>query len=134
MTVISNNNIAEAIYLAAKDSKEEVQFFKKVVHFLVRKRLLSKSKEILLHLNKIINDVEGRIMVKVSSQRKLNENSKKEIIQVLSRRYGGKNIILEEKLDEKLLGGYKIEANWEVIDLTIKNKLGKLQEYLTRAS
>jgi F-type H+-transporting ATPase subunit delta len=134
MTAISNNNIAEAIYLAAKDSKEEVQFFKKVVHFLVRKRLLSKSKEILLHLNKIINDVEGKIMVKVSSQRKLNENSKKEIIQVLSRRYGEKNIILEEKLDEKLLGGFKIEAKDEIIDLTIKNKLGKLQEYLTRAS
>ena len=132
MTAISNNNIARAIYLVSKDSKEENQFFQKVVRFLVRKRLLSKSKDILLRLNKIINDEEGRILAKVSSSKKLNENTKKEIMQSLSKRYGGKNIILDESLDEKLLGGFKIEANDEVIDLTIKNKLEKLQEYLTR--
>jgi F-type H+-transporting ATPase subunit delta len=132
MTAISNNSIAEAIYLASKDAKEEKQFFHKVIQFLVRKRLLSKSKDILLSLNKIINEKEGRLVVKVSSQKKLTENIKKEITQSLSRRYGGKTIILEESLDEKLLGGYKIEVNDEVIDLTIKNKLGRLQEYLTR--
>ncbi len=132
MSAISNNNIAKAIYLTSKDSKEESQFFHKIVQFLARKRLLSKSKDILLHLNKIINDEEGRITVKVSSQKRLNENIKKEITQSLSRRYGDKTIILKESLDENLLGGYKIEVNDEVIDLTIKNKLGKLQEYLTR--
>jgi F-type H+-transporting ATPase subunit delta len=132
MTAISNNNIAEAIYLAGKDANEEKQFLHKVIQFLVRKRLLSKSKDILLILNKIINEKEGRLMVKVSSQKKLNENTKKEITQSLSKRYGGKTIILEESLDEKLLGGYKIEVNDEIIDLTIKNKLGRLQEYLTR--
>jgi F-type H+-transporting ATPase subunit delta len=132
MTAISNNNIAEAIYLASKDVKDENQFFHKVVQFLVKKRLLSKSKDILLVLNKIINEKEGRLSVKVFSQKKLTENIKKEITQNLSKRYGGKTIILEESLDEKLLGGYKIEVNDEVIDLTIKNKLEKLQEYLTR--
>jgi F-type H+-transporting ATPase subunit delta len=134
MTAISNNSIAEAIYLASKDSKDEGQFFHKVVQFLARKRLLSKWKDILAHLNNIINEEEGRIAVKVSSQRKLNESTKKEIIQSLSKRYGNKTITLDEKLDEKLLGGLKLEVNDEVIDLTIKNKLGKLQEYLTRAS
>jgi ATP synthase F1 delta subunit len=134
MTVISNNNIAEAIYLASKDATEEKQFFYKVVRFLARNRLLSKWKDILLSLNKIVNEKEGRVETKVFSRKKLNENTKKEITQFLSKRYGGKTIILNESLDEKLLGGYKIEVNDEVIDLTIKNKLGKLQEYLTRAS
>ena len=131
MTTISNNNIAEAIYLASKDAKEESQFFHKVIQFLVEKRLLSKSKDILLHLDKIINSTEGKVAAKVSSQKKLNENTKKEITQALSKRYGGKTIILEESLDEKLLGGFKIEVGDEVMDLTIKNRIEKLQEYLT---
>ena len=132
MTVILNNNIAEAIYLAAKDSKEESVFFHKVIQFLVKKRLLSRYKEILFYLNKIINNEEGRVAVKVFSQKKLNENTKKEIVQSMTKRYGAKSVTLEEKLDEKLLGGYKIEVNNEIIDLTIKNKLEKLQEHLIR--
>ena len=43
-----------------------------------------------------------------------------------------RRFIFNEVLDEKLLGGFKIEVNDEIIDLTIKNKLEKLQEYLTR--
>ncbi|MBI3888558.1 ATP synthase F1 subunit delta [Candidatus Nomurabacteria bacterium] len=134
MSAISNNNIVEAIFLASKESKEDSQFFHKVVHFLAKKRLLSKSKDILQNLNKIINEAEGKVMVRVFSHKKLDENTRKEITHALSKRYGGKTIILEESLDEKLLGGYKIEVNDEVIDLTIKNKLEKLQEYLTIVS
>jgi F-type H+-transporting ATPase subunit delta len=134
MSTISNNNIARAIYLTSKDSKDEGQFFRKVIQFLTRKRLLSRRKDILIHLNNIINDEEGRTVAKVFSQKKLNENTKKEITQFLSKRYGNRTIILDEKLDEKLLGGFKIEVKDEVIDLTIKNKLEKLQEYLTRVS
>ena len=51
---------------------------------------------------------------------------------ILKERYQQKEVILVEVLDEKLLGGFKMEVNDEVIDLTIKNKIGKLQEYLTR--
>jgi len=36
------------------------------------------------------------------------------------------------KVDEKLLGGFRIEVNDEVIDLTLKNKAEKLQEHLTK--
>jgi len=82
MTVISNNNIAEAIYLAGKGKShtEQPVFFKNVVEFLARKKLLSKAPDILARLDKIINDDEGKIVAKVSSVEKMNEATKKEII------------------------------------------------------
>jgi F-type H+-transporting ATPase subunit delta len=132
MTTFSNNNIAEAIYLASKDAKEEKQFLHKVIQFLVKKRLLSKVPDILLALSKIINDHNKVVVAKVSSVNKINETTNKEIAGILMKRYSAKEVNFVEILDKKLLGGYKIEVNDEVIDLTIKNKLEKLQEHLTR--
>ena len=132
MTVISNNNIAQAIYLASKDAKEEKHFLNEVTQFLVKKRLLSKASDILLALSKIINDHNKVVVAKVSSVNKINETTNKEIAVILMKRYSAKEVNLVEILDEKLLGGYKIEVNDEIIDLTIKNKLEKLQEHLTR--
>ena len=134
MTVISNNNIAQAIYTASKEHTptEQPAFLKKVVQFLARKRLFSKASDILARLDKIINDEEGKVVAKVFSVEKLSEVAKKEITHSLAKRYGGKTIVLEEDLDEKLLGGYRIEVNDELIDLTIKNRMKKLQEHLTK--
>jgi len=113
MSTATNNDIARAIYL-----------------FLVRKGLLSKSKDILSHLDKMINDEKGRVVAKVSSKDNLSEGIKKELTHFLTKRYSANEVSLVSNIDEKLLGGFRIEVNNEVIDLTIKNKIGKLQEYL----
>lgn len=133
MTVISNNNIAHAIYLTLKDQNhaEQALFFKKIINFLVKKRLLSKAPNILFSLNKIINDNEKRIVAKVSSARKIDETINKKLARILAERYSAEEVNLVENLDKKLIGGFKIEVNDEIIDLTIKNKIGQLQEYLT---
>jgi F-type H+-transporting ATPase subunit delta len=133
MATISNNDIARAIYIASKEEIPKEQFFKKTVQFLTRRRLLGRTSGILLSLEKIVNQEEGRVVAKVSSKNKLSEKIKKELEHHLSKRYSGKKIALVENLDEKLLGGFKIEVGDEVIDLTLKNKIGKLQEYLTES-
>ena len=135
MATLSNNNIARAIYLASKEKNHEDQslFFKKVIQFLVRKRLLSKVPDILSRLDKMINEDGGKLVAKVSSAKRISENVKKELAHTLAKRYSAKEIALVENLNEELLGGFKIEVNDEVIDLTIKNKLEKLQEYLTKS-
>ena len=69
MATLSNNDIAQAIYLVSKDktSAELAPINEKIIKFLARKRLLSKSGDILEKLNKIINQKSERIVVKVSS-------------------------------------------------------------------
>lgn len=132
MAIVSNNNIARAIYLAAKGktSEEQSLIFKKVIQFLIKKRLLIKAPDILNRLSKVINDEEGREVARVSSKNNLSEKFVHELKHSLSKRYKAKEVDLIFNIDEKLLGGYKVEVNDEVIDLTLKNKIGKLQEYL----
>lgn len=133
MTIISNNEIARAIYLGSKDKNEIEQniFFKNVLSFLYRRRLLSKSADILKSLKNVINRENNVLEVKVYSKEKLDHVVKKDLAQILKKKYGDKEIIFIESLDEKLLGGLKIEVQDELIDLTLRNKIYKLQEYLT---
>ncbi len=134
MATLSNNDIARAIYLVTKDKKESElhNAYGKIIKFLSHKRLLSKSKDILERLDKIIDHENERITVKVLTKEKLKEGIKKELIFFLRGRYGVKEVILKESLNEKLIGGIRLEINDEIIDLTVKNKIKKLQEYLTR--
>ncbi len=138
MTVISNNDIARAIYLVLKDNHLEALppsggkagKYDRIVKFLYRKKLLSKTSFILSQLRKIINQEAGRIIAKVSSAKTLNHQTKIRLENILKKRYSAKEVVLVEIVNEKLLGGLKIEVNNEVIDLSIKNKIEKLQEHL----
>ena len=134
MSTLSNNDIAKAIYLISKDkTNAEVKSINvKIVEFLARKGLLSKAKNILERLDKIINYENKRIVAKVLSAENLGIKLKKELMFFLKERYKAKEVVLAEALDPKLLGGLRLEVNDEVIDLTVKNKIKKLQEYLVR--
>ncbi len=134
MTTLSNNDIARAIYLVSKDKTgvELHDINKKIVRFLAHRRLLSKSKDILGRLSKIMNYENRRIAVKILSAKKLKEELREKLITFLEKRYKAKEVVVIETLDEKLLGGIRIEVNDEAIDLTVKNKIKKLQEHLIR--
>lgn len=140
MSTISNNDIARAIYSFSKDNRLEAlppsggkASYAKIVEFLARRHLFRKIPDILTRLNKIINHEEGKIMVKLWSAKVLPEKIKKNLVHFLKKRYSAKEIIFDEIPDKKLLGGMRIEVNDEIIDLTIKNKIGELQEYLIRS-
>lgn len=138
MAILSNNDIARAIYLVLKDNHLEARppsggkasKYDRIVKFLYRKRLLFKASLILSQLKKIINKEEGIMTVKITSMKKLSREAKEKLAHLLKKKYSAKNIILEEKLDGKLLGGIIVEINDEVIDLTIKNKISQLEAYL----
>lgn len=134
MAALSNNTIAESIYetLSMKAVTEQAALYPKVVEFLARKNLLSKAPEILTRLERIINEKEGIVAATVYSAEHLAEKDKKEISRALSKRYSGKTASITEKIDKRLLGGFKIEVNDEVIDLSVKNRMKKLQAHLNK--
>lgn len=127
MNTASNNDIARAIYLASKDNTP----VGKIVEFLARKHFLGRISAILSQLGKVIRAENGTVLANVKSAKTLPVGERKELEHFLIKRYAAKEVILEDNIDSKLLGGFKIEVDDEVIDLTIKNKIGKLQEYLT---
>ena len=128
MNTISNNNIARAIYLAHKDGAKP----RDILQFLARRRLLSRSKEILISLQNIINVASGTVEVKVETARGLSSNTKKEIENKLAKRYNAKKIVLKEEIRPELLGEFRLEALDEAIDFTFRNQINKLKEYLIK--
>ena len=70
---------------------------------------------------------------KVGSVARLKTETKHHLMHSLKKRYDAKDVILNEALDEKLIAGIRIEVGDEVIDLTMRNKIKQLQEYLIKA-
>ena len=137
MAKLSNNDIAQAIYLASKEEGGRdvflgSGFLKNVVDFLHKKRLLSKASDIMLALEKIINKEKNRLVVKVSSVLKLENTLKRELEQFLKKKYGSEEVELVEVIDSRLVGGFKIEVGDEMIDFSIKNKMERLQAHLIK--
>jgi len=135
MATISINNIASAIYESSVNKKGEADLdniSKKAIDLIKRKNLMSRSKEILLKLEKIVDKNEEVVRAKVSSRINLDKKMIDEIEDFIKKRYKAQNTVLEFKIDSKLLGGIKLEVEDEVIDMTLKNKIKKLQNFLIK--
>ncbi|MDE2030986.1 MAG: F0F1 ATP synthase subunit delta [Patescibacteria group bacterium] len=133
MATISINNIASAIYQASKDKsgKDLDDVLKNSTILLSKKHLLGKSPQILEAIDKLIDKREGIIEAKISSKEKLNKIESENLENIIKSRYKAKSVQLTFTEDPSLLGGIKIEVGDEVIDMTLKNKLDKLKDYLT---
>jgi F-type H+-transporting ATPase subunit O len=132
MATISINNLAKAIYESSlgKDGNELDMVVKNTIKLLSDKHMLGKSKELLDRLEKIVDQNEETIRVRVSSKENLDQKIINEIEEFIKERYKVKSTVLEFEINNKLLGGIKIEVEDEIIDMTLKNKIHKLQNYL----
>ena len=136
MTKATNKDLARAIYLAIKDkgSHERGGALGEVIKFLARRNLLSRSELILSELEKVINEAEGRLVAKVKTAKKLSASVKTDLAHRLKKRYSGNAITLNEEIDQRLLGEMRIQVGDEVIDLSLKNKINQLEEYLMKSA
>lgn len=133
MAVISNNDIAQALYssIKGKTGDDYAQSLKNATNFLYKKKLLSKSGAIMDALAKIIDKEEHRIAAKITSTEPLTEATRTHLASSLKERYKADKVVFNERIDPRLLGGLKVEVGDEVIDLSIANKLKKLQKHLS---
>ncbi len=134
MAKFSNNEIANAIYKGAKGKEGEnlSLFMQNVIKFLVQKKLLFKSEHIISELEKVHDKESGILKVNLFTKNKIDESFKNELINILSKKYKVEKIILRENIDPKIVDGFRLEIGDEILDTSIKNKLQKLQAYLTR--
>lgn len=132
MATISINNLAKAIYESGKDKSgtDLAHVMENATKFLAEKHMLGKAPQILEVLENITDSHDGIVRVKISSKEKLSNKLKDEAEEIVKKRYKAKVVYLEEYEDKNLLGGIKIEVGDEIINMTLRNKLDKLQNYL----
>jgi F-type H+-transporting ATPase subunit delta len=135
MAKISIKNIAYAIddILKDKNNVRDIDFYlEKIINFIKNKNLLSKSDNILMELENIINKENGLVKVKITVNRDLDHKNINELKNIIKDRFKFKDILLEIIVDKDIIGGIKLEINDKIIDLTHRNKLNKLKDYLIK--
>lgn len=131
---ISTKTIAEAIYAGTKDKegKELSAFLSDTISFLEKNRMLGKYKEVLAHLQILIDKKEKRLRADVTTAEKLTPKLLAELSEVLKHKYKAEEIEIDEHQDESLIAGVKVRIRDEVIDMTLSNKLNQLKTHLTK--
>ncbi len=132
--IYSPKTIAQAIYSSNKDKDgaELKHVLDNTLIFLKKNKLLSKYKEILKHLQNIIDHEEKIVRAQVTTTSKLSHKIKEELEEILKKRYKATEVEIKNIEDESLIGGIKLEIKDEIIDLSFANKLYQLQKYLIK--
>ena len=102
------------------------------VAFLSRKKALGKIKKIIEKYEKIGRGEQGIVEALLITATKLTEHEKKEITGALKRETKASEVEIKEKIDETLIGGWKIKTDEYLIDASTKGKLNRLQIALTK--
>jgi F-type H+-transporting ATPase subunit delta len=132
MATASTKNIAYALYESIKGKKgQELDgAFAQVIEFLDKKRLMSKSKQILEDLQRIIDEDEGVVRASIETSRVLSIINQDELEKQIKDRYKAKEVYLDITENPKLLGGLKIQVGDEILDLSLAHQINQLQNHL----
>ena len=98
--------------------------------------LLDKNREenlpdIIGHFMKSLDDHRGIVRGKLFTAHPFNETQKKALTEKL-REQTGKKILMEEEIDQSLIGGFVVRLEDTVIDTSLKNQLDKLHQNLIK--
>jgi F-type H+-transporting ATPase subunit delta len=110
------------------------KLFKDKVHhvsFSIFNILTAKNREKLIlpitkEFQKLYDLQFGIQQVRVSSAEKLNDAQRQELINIVGAK-SQREVVLEEKIDESLIGGYVLTVGDTQIDTSIKKKLNNLK-------
>lgn len=74
------------------------------------------------------NEIKGIVTAEVTSAIALTDASKTEIIALVKKELGANQVIVKEKVDEKLIGGFILKVGDKQFDASISSGLGKLKK------
>lgn len=80
-----------------------------------------------LHL---YNDEKNIKVVEVSSVNPLSKDEEIKLLESLKNCYSGYKIVLSNKIDSRVIGGYRILVNGVSIDLSVKRKIENLEKHI----
>ena len=130
---ISVQQYAQSLYESVKDESEfkVKELLHNFVVLLGHKRDLNLTPQIMLAFNDIWNKENGEVVAQLTSARELGTGVKETVINYLKTKSGAKQVILEEKVDKKILGGFILKYNSKVIDGSLRSSLAELKNEMT---
>ena len=112
--------------LKAVEVDEEIKRF---LRLLVEKRRIQFIKEIVDIYQQLLDEEFGIARGELITAYPLSDEDKKQIEEVL-KEYLKKEVVLETKVDQEIIGGLKVRVGDLVFDSTIKSQLEKFKEII----
>ncbi len=109
---------------AGKVSKLTLSFFNIVINKGRSSILYGTSKQFIQQYDQI----KGIVTADVTAASPLNAAAKEEIVHIVKKELGAKEVIINEKTDDKLIGGFVLKVGDRQFDASIANRLNKLKK------
>jgi F-type H+-transporting ATPase subunit delta len=109
---------------ADKVSKLTITFFTIVVNKGRSEILFATAKQFIQQYNII----KGIVTADVTSATPLSATAKEEIVTIVKRELGANQVIINEKLNENLIGGFILKVGDKQFDASISSNLNKLKK------
>ncbi|HWW38747.1 ATP synthase F1 subunit delta [Pedobacter sp.] len=115
--------ILEGLF-AGKVDKITISFMKLMVNKGRSALLFGTSKEVIAQYNSI----KGIVTADVTSAIPLTESSRAEIIAIVKKEIGANEVLIKEKINANLIGGFVLKVGDKQFDASISNGLNKLKK------
>ena len=122
------SNLAEYIVASVEDNMNSKKLAKNVAEYLLDSRKASELESV---LRDVVNlrAAKGFVEVDAYSTHKLSDSAIKDIKTTVKNHYDNtKTVVVNNLIDEDLVGGVKLYIGSDRLDLSIKNKLNKFRE------
>ncbi len=130
---VSVKKYALALALSLKGEKDETLCDEKIHNFLKllqKRKKLKLAKRLMPAFKKEWYRLSEKVEVNVTIPYKFSEKEEAELIELLKEAFK-KDVILEVKVDEKIIGGLKMQIDEYVIDGTLEKNLEMLKTRMT---
>jgi F-type H+-transporting ATPase subunit delta len=114
------------------DQEKETQIAK-IANFLLRNRDRKKLKKIEFEFDKMLVSEGKKLSLIIESAHALSADQVEDVRKQIATERGisAEVIDIEQKVDEKLLGGLKVTIGNEIVDSSLAAKIGMLKKTLT---
>lgn len=115
-----------------KTEEESKKALKEFAAYLGKKGLLSKVNPIIEEYRELYNKKHTIVEATVTLVSRLDEKTRIELREALKKKHKAREVHMLEKVDQRLIGGMKIQIGDTVYDSSIQNSLKQLQAQLLK--
>ncbi|HAI73763.1 MAG TPA: ATP synthase F1 subunit delta [Candidatus Moranbacteria bacterium] len=129
---ITTRQYAKSLFeLTSGKSEQEIKgVISNFIKFLQKNRQLKLAGKIIEKFGEIYNKKKGIVEAEIVSREKLNGELIVKLDDFIKNKYSAKEVMLNNKIDEKIIGGVIIKIGDEVMDGSVGGQLNRLRKCL----
>lgn len=129
---ITAKQYAQSLFEATKDAseKEAKEATKKLAEVLVSNNQTSQLEKVLDYFSSLWNKEKGILEAEIISSNKLDNDTKKVLLEFIDKKTKGKEVEIKETVDKKIKGGFVIRLGDEILDSSLSTRIKELKKSL----